>query len=103
MILRDAQASAKMLRSTIEGMNQGANPACKFRCNTEFGCNECIAANLTVGCPAQGIKSAPTVDMEWIANTGRAQDLVSISTRYRALKISNRRVETCQHDDSQRP
>ena len=75
--LRDAQASAKMLRSTIEGMERGANPACRFKCNTEFGCNECIAANLTVGCPAQHATSAPTIDMEWIADTGSAQDLVS--------------------------
>ena len=77
--LRDAQASAKMLRSTIEGMERGANPACRFKCKTEFGCNECIAANLTVGCPAQHAKSAPTIDMEWIADTGSAQDLVSRS------------------------
>ena len=75
--LRDAQASARMLRSTIDGMIQGANPACKFKCKTEFGCNECIAANIAVGCPAQGIKSAPTVDVEWIADTGSAQDPVS--------------------------
>ena len=75
--LRDAQASAKMLRSTIEGMERGANPACSFKCKTEFGCNECIAANLTVGCPAQHTTSAPTIDMEWIADTGSAQDLVS--------------------------
>ena len=75
--LRDAQASAKMLRSTIEGMQRGANPACSFKCNTEFGCNECIAANLTVGCPAKHTSSAPTIDMEWIADTGSAQDLVS--------------------------
>ena len=75
--LRDAQASAKMLRSTIEGMERGANPACSFKCKTEFGCNECIAANLTVGCPAQYATSAPAIDMEWIADTGSAQDLVS--------------------------
>ena len=75
--VRDAQASAKMLRSTIEGMERGANPACSFKCNTEFGCNECIAANLTVGCPAKHTSSAPTIDMEWIADTGSAQDLVS--------------------------
>ncbi|CAE7535735.1 unnamed protein product, partial [Symbiodinium sp. CCMP2456] len=75
--IRDAQASAKMLRSTIEGMYEGATPTCRFCCKTEFGCDKCIDANLTVGSPAGEAKSANDIDMEWIADTGSAQELIS--------------------------
>ena len=75
--VRDALATAKMLRSTIEAMDQG--PACKFRCKTEFGCLCCIAPGLSVGCPAKGNQTDPAIEMEWIADTGSAQDLISES------------------------
>ena len=77
--VRDALATAKMLRSTIEAMDQGAMPACKFRCKTEFGCSCCIAPGLSVGCPAKGSQTDPAIEMEWIADTGSAQDLISES------------------------
>ena len=66
--VRDALATAKMLRSTIEAMNQGA-----------FGCSCCIAPGLSVGCPARGDQADPTIEMEWIADTGSAQGLISES------------------------
>ena len=54
-------------------------PACKFRCKTEFGCSCCIAPGLSVGCPAKGNQTDPAIEMEWIADTGSAQDLISES------------------------
>ena len=89
--VRDALATAKMLRSTIEAMDQGAMPACKFRCKTEFGCSCCIAPGLSVGCPAKGNQTDPAIEMEWIADTGSAQDLISESMLGEAEEFKSER------------
>ena len=98
--VRDALATAKMLRSTIEAMEQGAMPACKFRCKTEFGCSCCIAPGLSVGCPAKGSQTDPAIEMEWIADTGSAQDLISESMLGEVKEFKFRQAH--QHDNGQR-
>ena len=74
--LRDAITSARMLRATIDAHEVSFKPKCNYECDTEFGCNHCIPKGMRVGCPAK-ISSRDTLDIEWIADTGSAQDLIA--------------------------
>ena len=72
-----AQASAKSLRATILQDANNVPATCKYECDTEFGCKHCIPADLTVTCPARSSNKLPTLDIEWIGDTGSAQGLIS--------------------------
>ena len=75
--LKEAQMTAKMLRAVVTSEAAGIRPKCKFHCDTDFGCKHCIPADLTVSCPARTSKKLPALDIEWIGDTGSAQDLIS--------------------------
>ena len=74
--LRDAVISARMLRATIDAHEEGFKPKCNYECDTEFGCNHCIPKGMRVSCPAK-ISGRDTLNIEWIADTGSAQDLIA--------------------------
>ena len=60
----------------MDAYEEGFKPKCKYECDTEFGCNHCIPKAMRVGCPAK-ISGRDTLDIEWIADTGSAQDLIA--------------------------
>ena len=74
--LRDAIISARMLSATIDASEEGFKPKCNSECDTEFGCNHCIPKGMRVSCPAR-LSGQDTLDIEWIADTGSAQDLIA--------------------------
>ena len=75
--LRESQAAAKMLRASILQLEAGVRTKCKYECETEFGCMHCIPGNMTVSCPARCRRDNFTPTIEWIGDTGSAQDLIS--------------------------
>ena len=75
--LRESQAAAKMLRASILQLEAGVRTKCKYECETEFGCMHCIPGNMTVSCPAKCRRDNFTPTIEWIGDTGSAQDLIS--------------------------
>ena len=64
------------LRDATDAHEEGFKPKCNYECDTEFGCNHCIFKGMRVGCPAK-ISGRDTLDIEWIADTGSAQDLIA--------------------------
>ena len=75
--LKEAQMDAKMLRAVVSSESAGMKVKCKFHCDTDFGGKNCIPADLTVTCPARTSKRLPTLDIEWVGDTGSTQDLTS--------------------------
>ena len=47
------------------------------RCDTEFGCDKCIPKHGEATCVAATKAESQQLDIEWIADTGSAQDLIS--------------------------
>ena len=66
-----------MLRATLLQDESGVRAKCKYERDTEFGCSHCIPANLTVSRSAKRRRRNPTPTIEWIGDTGNAQDLIS--------------------------
>ena len=75
--VRDSQAAARMLRASLLQREAGIHVKCKHNCDTEFGCEHCIPKNMTVSCPAKCSRKNPSPIVEWIGDTGSAQDLIS--------------------------
>ena len=75
--LRESQAAAKMPRASLLQEEAGVRVKCKYHCDTEFVCMRCIPGNMTVSCPARCGKDNPTPTIEWMGDTGSAQDLIS--------------------------
>ena len=64
--LRESRAAARMLRASLLQKDAGVHAKCKYKCDTEFGCNHCVPGNLTVSCPAKCHRHNPTPTIEWI-------------------------------------
>ena len=75
--IKESQAAAKMFRATLLQDESGVRAKCKHERDTEFGCSHCIPANLTVSRSAKRRRRNPTPTIEWIGDTGIAQDLIS--------------------------
>ena len=75
--VKEAQTSAKMLQAVVRDEVDGLKPHCKFKCDTEFGCNHCIPKGLNLTCAAPANYKSPCLCIEWIADTGSAQDLIA--------------------------
>ena len=74
---RDALMAARMLRATVKDSLEDKPSRCNYCCDTEFGCNYCIPKGLRVSCPAKVQLSSESPPIEWIGDTGSAQDLIS--------------------------
>ena len=72
--LGESQAAARMLRESLLQKEAGIHAKCKYKCDTEFSCMRCIPGSLTASCPAKRNKHNPTPTIEWIGDTGSAQD-----------------------------
>ncbi|CAE7497332.1 NaCP60E, partial [Symbiodinium natans] len=73
--IREAQMSAKMLKASISTKDDV--PACRWECDSEIGCNHCIPKGLRMSCPAKTKGSSKMLNLEWIGDTGSAQDLIA--------------------------
>ena len=65
-----------MLKATIDASEEGLRLKCNYECDSEFGCNDCIRKGMKVSCPAK-LSGQNILDIEWIADTGSAQDLIA--------------------------
>ena len=74
---KDALMAARMLRASVRSSLDGVPAKCNFCCDTEFGCDHCIPKGLRVTCPAKPDAALCSHPMEWIGDTGSAQDLIS--------------------------
>ena len=75
--VKDALTSAKMLKATLDACESGITARCGYECSTEFGCSKCIPKNINAPCAAAVARDGQHLDIEWIADTGSAQDLIS--------------------------
>ena len=75
--VEDALTSAKMLKATLDECESGITARCGFECSTEFGCCKCTPKNINATCAAAVAKDGQHVDIEWVADTGSVQDLIS--------------------------
>lgn len=68
-----------MLAGAVNNSMKGIPASCNYECDTEFGCDHCIPKEI-VATPAESRKLAGgsiDLQLDWIADTGSAQDLVS--------------------------
>ena len=75
----DCALSATMLSGAVENSLKGIPAKCSYECDTEFGCDYCIPKGI-VAAPAESremIEGSIDLQIDWIADTGSAQDLVS--------------------------
>ena len=75
--VKDALTSAKMLKATLDACEAGITARCGCECFTEFGCSKCIPKNINATWAAAVARDGQHLDIEWIADTGSAQDLIS--------------------------
>ena len=66
-----------MLQSVVKSELTGHKAHCRFKCDTEFGCKHCVPSGMSLSCPASSNSKAPCLPIEWIADTGSAQDLIA--------------------------
>ena len=77
----DAALVGTMLAGSVSNCLRGEPCRCGYMCDTDFGCDECIPKGLSA-VPAecrQDVKGAIDLNLDWIADTGSAQDLVNDS------------------------
>ena len=70
-----------MLAGSVSNCLQNIECKCAYLCDTDFGCNECIPKGIKAT-PAEckeDVKGAINLNLDWIADTGSAQDLVNDS------------------------
>ena len=75
----DAALAGTMLAGSVSNCLQGIQSKCAYLCDTDFGCNECTPKGITAT-PAEckdDVKGATNLNLDWIADTGSAQDLVN--------------------------
>ena len=75
----DSALSATMLSGAVANSLKGITAKCNYECDTEFGCDYCIPKGI-VAAPAESrdmIEGSSDLQLDWIADTGSAQDLVS--------------------------
>ena len=75
--VKDALTSARMLKATLDACESGITARCGYECSTEFGCSKCMRKNINATCAAAVAKDGQYLDIEWIADTGSAEDLIS--------------------------
>ena len=78
-IVDDSALSATMLSGAVENSLKGITAKCNYECDTEFGCDYCIPKGI-VAAPAESremVEGSIDLQLDWIADTGSAQDLVS--------------------------
>ena len=73
---QDAALSASMLAGAVSRALSGLRSICKYECDTEFGCDYCIPKGMTATPAASSsqVKGSITIPVDWIADTGSAQD-----------------------------
>ena len=75
--VKDALTSAKMLKATLDACESGITARCGYERSTEFGCSKCMPKNINATCAAAVARDGQHLDIEWIADAGNAQDLIS--------------------------
>ena len=81
MAVKNAALVGTMLAGSVSNCLRDLKCKCGYMCDTEFGCDECIPKGLTAA-PAecrQDVKGVIDLNLDWIADTGSAQDLVNDS------------------------
>ena len=64
-----------MLQALVKDEIGGNKPACRHKCDAEFGCKHCRPKGMSVSCPASANSRSPCPCTEWIA--GSAPDLIA--------------------------
>ena len=62
------------MKATLDACKSGISARCGYECSTEFGCSKRIPKNINATCAAAIARDG---HIEWIADTGSAQDLIS--------------------------
>ena len=78
LAVNDAALTGTMLAGSVSNCLRGIECKCAYLCDTDFGCNECIPKGIKAT-PAEcrgDVKGAINLELDWIADTGSAQDLV---------------------------
>ena len=78
----NARLAGRMLAGAVNSELEGSVCKCGFICDTEFGCDQCIPPDL-YAVPAEcsdDVTSAKVLHIDWIADTGSAEDLLRDST-----------------------
>ena len=81
LAVNDAALTGTMLAGSVSNCLRGVECKCAYLCDTDFGCNECIPKGIKAT-PAEcreDVKGAINLELDWIADTGSAQDLVNDS------------------------
>ena len=81
LAVSDAALTGTMLAGSVSNCLRGIECKCAYLCDTDFGCNECIPKGIKAT-PAEcreDVKGAINLELDWIADTGSAQDLVNDS------------------------
>ena len=81
LAVSDAALTGTMLAGSVSNCLRGVECKCAYLCDTDFGCNECIPKGIKAT-PAEcreDVKGAINLELDWIADTGSAQDLVNDS------------------------
>ena len=81
LAVNDAALTGTMLAGSVSNCLQGVECKCAHLCDTDFGCNERIPKGIKAT-PAEcreDVKGAINLELDWIADTGSAQDLVNDS------------------------
>ena len=81
LAVNDAALTGTMLAGSVSNCLRGIECKCAYLCDTDFGCNECIPKGIKAT-PAEcreDVKGAINLELDWIADTGSAQDLVNDS------------------------
>ena len=79
LAVNDAALTGTMLAGSVSNCLRGVECKCAYLCDTDFGCNECIPKGIKAT-PAEcreDVKGAINLELDWIADTGSAQDLVN--------------------------
>ena len=79
LAVNDAALTGTMLAGSVSNCLRGIECKCAYLCDTDFGCNECIPKGIKAT-PAEcreDVKGAINLELDWIADTGSAQDLVN--------------------------
>jgi len=77
-LVDDAITVGRMLEGAVANQLKGIPAKCDYNCDTEFGCDFCIPKDI-VAVPAASrkeVKNSARIKVDWIADTGRSQDLV---------------------------
>ena len=79
--VNDVALVGTMSAGSVSNCLRGFESKCAYLCDTDFGCNECVpkAISATPAECKEDVKGAINLNLDWIADTGSAQDLVNDS------------------------